>query len=150
MASRGKDQLSGYVDSNRNFLPIQRTVLISVQDTQRVCDTGVTEHIRFIPFPDLPHDMSTDINGPGDEEDTPPVNISLSLGESGDMWVARDKDTGVTSQGRTREAALENLDEAVAGYHGAGESPNDEELREMGIDPEQNTPRPLDESDVFQ
>ena len=94
--------------------------------------------------------MSTDIDGPGDEEFTPPVNISLSLGESGDVWVARDKDTGVTSQGQTREAALENLDEAVAGYHGAGESPSDEVLREMGIDPEQNTSRSLDESDVFQ
>jgi predicted RNase H-like HicB family nuclease len=94
--------------------------------------------------------MSTDIDDPGDEEFTPPVNISLSLGESGDVWVARDKDTGVTSQGQTREAALENLDEAVAGYHGSGESPSDEELREMGIDPEQNTSRSLDESDVFQ
>lgn len=94
--------------------------------------------------------MSTDINGPGDEEGTPPVNISLSLGESGDMWVARDKDTGVTSQGQTREAALENLDEAVAGYHGAGESPSDDDLREMGIDPEQNTAGSLDESDIFE
>jgi predicted RNase H-like HicB family nuclease len=94
--------------------------------------------------------MSTDIDDSGDEEPTPPVNISLSLGESGDVWVARDEDTGVTSQGQTRETALENLDEAVAGYHGAGESPNNEELQEMGIDPEQNTSKSLDESDVFQ
>ena len=94
--------------------------------------------------------MSTDIDDSGDEEPTPPVNISLSLGESGDVWVARDEDTGVTSQGQTREAALKNLDEAVAGYHGAGESPSDEKLREMGIDPEQNTSTSVDESDVFQ
>ena len=94
--------------------------------------------------------MSTDINGPDDEDVTPPVNILLFLGESGDVWVARDKDTGVTSQGQTREAALENLDEAVAGYHGVGESPSDETLQEMGITPEQNTPKSLDESDVFQ
>jgi predicted RNase H-like HicB family nuclease len=94
--------------------------------------------------------MSTDIDDPGDEDAKPPVNISLSLGESGDVWVARDTDTGVTSQGQTREAALENLDEAVAGYHGAGESPSDEELRDMGVDPEQNTSRSLDGSDVFQ
>jgi len=94
--------------------------------------------------------MSTDTNGPDDEDVTPPVNISLSLGESGDVWVARDKDTGVTSQGQTREAALENLDEAVAGYRGVGESPSDETLQEMGITPEQNTPKSLDESDVFQ
>ena len=30
-----------------------------------------------------------------------------------DWWVARDDDAGVASQGRTREAALENLDGAV-------------------------------------
>jgi predicted RNase H-like HicB family nuclease len=94
--------------------------------------------------------MSTDIDDPGEEEAPPPVNISLSLGESGDVWVARDNDTGVTSQGQTREVALENLDEAVAGYHGAGESPSDEVLRELGIDPEQNTSESLDDSDVFQ
>ena len=94
--------------------------------------------------------MSIDTDDPGDEDPTLPVNISLSLGESGDMWVARDEDTGVTSQGQTREAALKNLDEAVAGYHGAGESPSNEELRDVGIDPEQNTSQSLDESDVFQ
>mgnify|MGYP002761186899 FL=1 len=94
--------------------------------------------------------MSIATDDPGDEDPTLPVNISLSLGESGDMWVARDEDTGVTSQGKTREVALENLDEAVAGYHGAGESPSDEELRTMGIDPEQNTSGSLDESHVFQ
>ena len=94
--------------------------------------------------------MSTDIDDSGGEEPTPPVNISLSLGESGDVWVARDEDTGVTSQGQTREASLENLDEAVAGYHGAGEPPSDETVRGMGIDPEQNTSKSLDESDVFQ
>ena len=107
-------------------------------------------HTRFISLLGLSCYMSTDINEPGDEDFTPPVNISLSVGESGDVWVARDEDTGVTSQGQTREAALENLDEAVAGYHGAGESPSGEELRDVGIDPEQNTSRSLDESDVFQ
>jgi predicted RNase H-like HicB family nuclease len=93
--------------------------------------------------------MSTDTEESGDNE-SGPVNISLSLGESGEVWVARDEDTGVTSQGRTRQAALENLDEAVAGYHGAGESPSDGDLRDMGIDPEQNTSGSLDESDVFE
>jgi predicted RNase H-like HicB family nuclease len=93
--------------------------------------------------------MSTDTDGSGDENPGP-VNISLSLGESGEVWVAHDEDTGVTSQGGTQQAALENLDEAVAGYHGAGESPSDDALREMGIDPEQNTSGSLDESDVFE
>jgi len=94
--------------------------------------------------------MSTDTDNAGDEESTPPVNIALSLSESGDVWIARDEDTGVTSQGGTREAALENLDEAVSGYHGAGEPPSDDDLREMGIDPKQNTSGSLDESDVFE
>jgi len=93
--------------------------------------------------------MSTDTDEHGDEGSTP-VNISLSLGESGDVWIARDKDTGVTTQGQTRQAALGNLDEAVAGYHGAGESPSDDDLREVGIDPWQNTSGSLDDSDGFE
>ncbi|WP_436925510.1 type II toxin-antitoxin system HicB family antitoxin [Halosimplex amylolyticum] len=84
--------------------------------------------------------MSTDTDGAGDEDPTTPVEISLTLGESGDLWVARDEETGVASQGETREAALDNLDEAVALYHGEiGREPTDEELREVGIDPEENT-----------
>lgn len=82
--------------------------------------------------------MITDADERRDDDTAVRVNISLSLGEDDDLWIARDEDTGVTSQGPTRQAALENLDEAVAGYHGAGESPTDEELRELGIDPENN------------
>lgn len=93
--------------------------------------------------------MSTGADG-SDDDVTPPVNISLSLGEDGEFWVARDEDTGVTSQGSTRQSALENLDEAVAGYLGRGDSPTDEELREVGIDPERNTSGSLDDSDIFE
>ena len=64
--------------------------------------------------------------------------ISLIENDSG-QWSAIDEETGVASQGETREEALENLDEAVAGYHGAGEPPTDEELRELGVDPDDNT-----------
>lgn len=49
-----------------------------------------------------------------------------------------DTKSGVASQGETREAALENLDDAVAGYEGAGRLLTDEELRELEIDPEDN------------
>jgi predicted RNase H-like HicB family nuclease len=94
--------------------------------------------------------MSTDADETGEDEASPPVNITLSLGEGGELWVARDEDTGVTSQGSTREAALENLDEAVAGYHGAGEPPSDEELEALGIDPENNTSGSVSDSDVFE
>ena len=52
-------------------------------------------------------------------------------------WTATDEETGVASQGETRRAALESLDEAVALYHGEiGHEPTDEELRALGVDPE--------------
>jgi hypothetical protein len=43
------------------------------------------------------------------------------------------------------------LDEAVAAYKGeAGREPTDEELREVGIDPEQNTSGSLEDSEIFE
>lgn len=55
-------------------------------------------------------------------------------------WIARDSETGVVSQGDTRHKALENLDEAVALYRGeTGREPTDAELRELGVEPEDNT-----------
>jgi predicted RNase H-like HicB family nuclease len=64
----------------------------------------------------------------------------ITLTEEDDWWVAKDEtvgEHGVASQGRTREEALENLDEAVALHEGeAGRPPTDDELREWGIDPE--------------
>lgn len=66
--------------------------------------------------------------------------IRLTEDEEG-WWVARDVDAEVTSQGETREEALENLDEAVALAAGEiGHEPTDEELRDFGIDPEDNVP----------
>lgn len=57
-----------------------------------------------------------------------------------DWWVAKDERTGVVSQGMSRQTALENLDEAVALHRGeVGREPTDKELRELGIDPEDNT-----------
>lgn len=67
----------------------------------------------------------------------------IRMWREGDGWVITDVETGVTTQGETREEALEMLDEAVALYHGeAGESidtPEEEReaLREMGIDPDE-------------
>lgn len=63
----------------------------------------------------------------------------IRLVDDGDGWIATDVESGVTTQGRTREAALENLDDAVALHRGEiGRPPTDEELRELGIDPEDN------------
>jgi len=78
------------------------------------------------------------------------VEPTITLTDEGDWWVARDTESGVTSQGRTKEGALENLDEALAGYRGAGSEPTDEELREMGIDPKHNESGALNDSDIFE
>ena len=64
--------------------------------------------------------------------------IRLKNREGSDLWTAVDVETGVASQGRSRQEALENLDEAVEGYHGAGRAPTEKEFRELGIDPEEN------------
>ena len=64
--------------------------------------------------------------------------IRLTNSEESDLWTAVDIETGVASQGQSRQEALENLDEAVEGYRGAGRSPTEDELQELGIDPEEN------------
>lgn len=59
--------------------------------------------------------------------------------EDDGWWSAIDEETGAASQGKTRREALDNLDEAVALYKGdTGREPTDEELRDIGIDPEDN------------
>lgn len=78
------------------------------------------------------------------------IEPTITLTESDEWWIARDIETGVTSQGKTRQSALKNLDEALAGYRGEGDAPSDEELRELGIDPSNNTSGTLDESDIFE
>lgn len=83
--------------------------------------------------------MSTDMESDGNGPQTP-THITLELSEDGEVWIVRDEETGVTTEGDTREHALEMLDDAVAAYKGeAGRPPTDEELRELDIDPEENT-----------
>lgn len=93
--------------------------------------------------------MSTD-TPPRTGEPSAARTITLTLAEDEEWWVARDEETGVTSQGRTREAALDNLDEAVAGYYGDGREPTDEELRELGIDPANNESGSVEDSEIFE
>jgi len=71
--------------------------------------------------------------------DAPDRDDEIRLWREDDGWVITDVETGVTTQGETREAALENLDEAVALHRGEGDPPTDEQLRDLGIDPEDNT-----------
>lgn len=77
------------------------------------------------------------------------VEPTITLTDRGEWWIAEDTETGVTSQGRTREAALENLDEALAGYRGAGDEPSEDDLRELGIDPAQNESGSVEDSEIF-
>lgn len=48
---------------------------------------------------------------------------------------ARDKETGVASFGETKSEALRMLAEALELHDGGGEPVDDEDLREMGLDP---------------
>lgn len=82
--------------------------------------------------------------------DDVPNGTTITLTREGEWWLAKDERTGVASQGRSRHAALENLDEAVEGYHGAGDPPSDDDLRELGIDPARNTSESLDDSEIFE
>lgn len=69
-----------------------------------------------------------------------PHEDEIRLWREGDGWIAKDTETGVTTQGASRGEALENLDDAVALYHGEiGREPTDEELRSFGIQPDANT-----------
>lgn len=66
----------------------------------------------------------------------------IRLWREGDGWVITDVETGVTTQGETREHALAMRDEALALHRGDGESidtPEEEReaLREFGIDPDE-------------
>lgn len=64
--------------------------------------------------------------------------ITLTRNDDG-WWTARNHEVGVSSQGATRDDALDNLDEAVALHRGEiGEQveDQDEALRRLGIDPD--------------
>jgi predicted RNase H-like HicB family nuclease len=80
-----------------------------------------------------------------------PHDAEIRLWCEDDWWVAKDVKTGVTTQGQSREAALANHDEAVALHNGeVGREPTNEELREMGIDPADNTTGDQEPPDVLE
>ena len=86
--------------------------------------------------------MSTETGEDG-KEPSPPTHITLRRSDDGEMWVVTDEETGVTTQGKSREHALELLDEAVALHTGeAGEPVTDDDLRGWGIDPETGSDEP--------
>jgi predicted RNase H-like HicB family nuclease len=76
---------------------------------------------------------------------------TIRLVEAEDGWIATDEETGVTSQGDTRAAALENLDTAVALFRDDdGRAPTDEELQDIGIDPADNVTGEREPPDVLE
>lgn len=71
-----------------------------------------------------------------DRDNGPRRDIRLIQNPNG-QWTARDLDHELTAQGATRQealAALDNIVEAVQGN--GGHEPTEEELRELGVDPE--------------
>lgn len=78
------------------------------------------------------------------------VEPTITLTKDGDWWIAKDTETGVVTQGESREAALANLDEALSGHAGSGHEPSEAELRAAGIDPANNVSgEPPADDDVF-
>lgn len=74
----------------------------------------------------------------------------IRLWQEDNWWIAKDVDTGVITQGESRDAALENLDDAVALYKGErGRAPTDDELRAAGIDPADNATGDKEPPDVI-
>jgi predicted RNase H-like HicB family nuclease len=67
------------------------------------------------------------------------------------QWTARDLRAGVTAQGESRTAALDNLDAVVeAVENDGGHSPTDDEIRDLGVDPEDARSQGDDLPDVLQ
>jgi predicted RNase H-like HicB family nuclease len=82
--------------------------------------------------------------------DTPDREIRLLKNPDG-QWTARDLRAGVTAQGETRTAALDNLDAVVEAIEGdGGHSPTDDEIRALDVDPEVARSQDDDLPDVLQ
>lgn len=70
------------------------------------------------------------------DSDSPTREISLIENPDG-QWTARDLRAEVSAQGESRDAALDNLDAVVeAVENDAGSPPTDDEIRDLGVDPE--------------
>ena len=72
---------------------------------------------------------------PGDT-DAPDREIRLVKSPDG-RWTARDLSVGVVAQGKNRGVALDNLDAVVEAVEGnGGRPPTDDEIRDLGVEPE--------------
>lgn len=86
---------------------------------------------------------------PGDT-DAPDREIRLVKNPDG-QWTARDLSVGVVAQGENRGVALDNLDAVVEAVEGnGGRPPTDDEIRDLGVEPEVARSRGDDLPDVLQ
>jgi hypothetical protein len=84
------------------------------------------------------------------DADGPEREIRLVKNPDG-QWTARDLRAEVTAQGESRRAALDNLDAVVEAVEdGGGHPPTDEEIRDLGVDPEVAQTQGDDLPDVLQ
>ncbi|PAU84642.1 HicB family protein [Halorubrum salipaludis] len=69
------------------------------------------------------------------DSDAPTREIRLIENPDG-QWTARDLRAEVTAQGKSRTAALDNLDAVVEAVENeGGNPPTDDEIRDLGVDP---------------
>ena len=86
---------------------------------------------------------------PGDA-DAPDREIRLVKNPDG-QWTARNLRVGITAQGEGRDGALDNLDAVVEAVDGdGGQPPTDDELRDLGVDPDVARSQDDDLPDVLQ
>jgi hypothetical protein len=73
----------------------------------------------------------------------------ITLTQEDGWWIAHDDEYELTAEDETREGALESLDAVVEAVEDdGGQPPTDDELREAGIDPEENHRRSEGEGDL--
>jgi hypothetical protein len=84
------------------------------------------------------------------DADAPDREIRLVKNPDG-QWTARDLSVGVVAQGENRGVALENLDAVVESVEGnGGRPPTDNEIRDLGVEPEVARSRGDNLPDVLQ
>ena len=70
------------------------------------------------------------------KSDSPEQEIRLVKNQGG-QWTACDLRVGVTAKRKSRDVALDNLDAVIEAVEGdGGRPPTDEEIRDLGVDPE--------------
>ncbi|MFW5974058.1 MAG: type II toxin-antitoxin system HicB family antitoxin [Natrialbaceae archaeon] len=70
------------------------------------------------------------------DSDAPDREIRLVKNPDG-QWTARDLRVEVTAQGESRDEALDNLDAVVEAVEREdGNPPTDDEIRDLGVEPE--------------